>query len=163
MALRKSSAYTKRKARPYTRSSKKRAKSYIKTVPNSQIVKFKMGDIKGFDKGEYPITLNVTSKENVQPIPTNQTRQRILPRSQNLPTPYTTRKQNAYRRRSRPYANRNVPSLRKNNGQSSNSKTKPNPLHNRSKKLKGRNRSTKINQSHKIPNPLQNLNQNNHF
>jgi len=25
-----------------------------------------MGDIKGFDKGEYPITLNVSSKENIQ-------------------------------------------------------------------------------------------------
>ena len=66
MALRKASAYSKRKARPFTRNSKKRAKSYIKTVPNSKIVKFKMGDIKGFDKGEYPITLNVSSKENIQ-------------------------------------------------------------------------------------------------
>jgi len=66
MALRKGSAYSKRKARPYTRNSKKRAKSYIKTVPNSRIVKFKMGDIKGFDKGDYPITLNVISKEKIQ-------------------------------------------------------------------------------------------------
>ena len=49
MALRKASAYTKRYARPYTRNSKKRKKSYIKTVPNSRIVKFKMGDLKGFD------------------------------------------------------------------------------------------------------------------
>ncbi len=66
MALRKSSAYSKRTARPYTRNSKKRAKSYIKTVPNSKIVKFKMGDIKGFDKGEYPIALNIISKEKIQ-------------------------------------------------------------------------------------------------
>jgi len=66
MALRKASAYSKKYTRPFTRSSKKRTKSYIKTVPNSQIVKFKMGDIKGFDKGDYPITLNVISKEKIQ-------------------------------------------------------------------------------------------------
>ncbi len=66
MALRKSSSYSKRTARAYTRKSKKRTKSYIKTIPNSKIVKFKMGDIKGFDKNEYPIILNIISKENVQ-------------------------------------------------------------------------------------------------
>ncbi|MCK5450041.1 50S ribosomal protein L16, partial [Candidatus Pacearchaeota archaeon] len=66
MALRKSSAYSKRYARPYTRKSKKRTKSYIKTVPNSQIVKFKMGDLKGFKNGDYPIQLHVISKENCQ-------------------------------------------------------------------------------------------------
>ena len=66
MALRKASAYSKRYARPYTRKSKKRASSYIKTVPNSQIVKFKMGDIKGYDNGDYPIQIQVISKENCQ-------------------------------------------------------------------------------------------------
>ena len=66
MALRKSSAYSKRHARPYTRKSKKRTKSYIKTVPNSQIVKFKMGDIKGFDNGDYPTQIQIISKENCQ-------------------------------------------------------------------------------------------------
>lgn len=66
MALRKGSAYSKRYARPYTRVSKKRTKSYIKTVPNSKIVKFKMGDQKGFDNKEYPIQLNVISKEACQ-------------------------------------------------------------------------------------------------
>ena len=66
MALRKGSAYSKRYARPYTRVSKKRTKSYIKTVPNPQIVKFKMGDIQGFDKGEYPIQIHIISKENCQ-------------------------------------------------------------------------------------------------
>lgn len=66
MALRKGSAYSKRYARPYTRVSKKRTKSYIKTVPNSKIVKFKMGDIKGFDAGKYPIQIHVISKENCQ-------------------------------------------------------------------------------------------------
>jgi len=66
MALRKASAYSKRFARPYTRNSKKRAKSYIKAVPNSQIVKFKMGDIKGFDNGEYKVQIHVITKENCQ-------------------------------------------------------------------------------------------------
>ena len=66
MALRKGSAYSKRYARPFTRVSKKRTKSYIKTVPNSKIVKFKMGDIKGFDNGKYPVQLHIVSKENCQ-------------------------------------------------------------------------------------------------
>jgi|TARA_B100001971_G_C18011582_1_gene442665 large subunit ribosomal protein L10e len=66
MALRKGSAYSKKYTRPYTRNSKKRKKSYIKTIPNSKIVKFKMGDIKGFVKEEYPIKIIVTSKERVQ-------------------------------------------------------------------------------------------------
>ncbi len=66
MALRKGSAYTKRYARPYTRKSKKRKKSYIKTVPNSRIVKFKMGDLKGFDENKYPICIHVSSKERIQ-------------------------------------------------------------------------------------------------
>lgn len=66
MALRKGSAYSKRPARPYTRKSKVRSKSYIKTVPNSKIVKFKMGDLKGFDNGKYPIQLSIVSKETCQ-------------------------------------------------------------------------------------------------
>ncbi|MCK4650166.1 50S ribosomal protein L16 [Candidatus Pacearchaeota archaeon] len=66
MALRKGSAYSKKYARPYTRVSKKRTKSYIKATPNSKIVKFKMGDQKGFDNGEYPIQLHVISKESCQ-------------------------------------------------------------------------------------------------
>jgi large subunit ribosomal protein L10e len=66
MALRKSSAYTKRYARPFTRKSKKRSKSYIKTVPNSKIVKFKMGEVKVFEKEGYPIVINVISRGRAQ-------------------------------------------------------------------------------------------------
>src|SRR3989344_7762394 len=66
MALRKSSAYSKRPARAYTRKSKKKSKSYIKTIPNSKIVKFKMGDITGYDSMKFPISLIVRSKERVQ-------------------------------------------------------------------------------------------------
>jgi len=64
--LRKSAAYSKRKVTPYTRASKVKSKSYIKTIPQSKIVKFKMGDLKGFEKGKYPLILNVISKEKVQ-------------------------------------------------------------------------------------------------
>ena len=66
MALRKGSAYSKRYARPYTRKSKKRSKSYIKTVPNSRIVKFNMGDTKGYGKGEYKTEIHIISKEKIQ-------------------------------------------------------------------------------------------------
>ncbi|MBT6690585.1 50S ribosomal protein L16 [archaeon] len=66
MALRKGSAYSKRYARPYTRVSKKRAKTYIKTVPNAKIVKYKMGDQRAFDAGEFPVVLHMISKEKCQ-------------------------------------------------------------------------------------------------
>lgn len=66
MALRKANAYSKRHARPYTRKSKKKGKSYIRTVPNSKIVKFKMGDLKGFQNGAYSFILDVKSKEKLQ-------------------------------------------------------------------------------------------------
>jgi len=42
-SLRKANAYSKRKVTPYTRVSKKRQKSFIKTVPPQKIVKFEMG------------------------------------------------------------------------------------------------------------------------
>ena len=66
MALRKGSAYSKRYARPYTRVSKKRTKSYIKTVPNPRIVKYQMGDISGFNNDKFPIQIHVISKQNAQ-------------------------------------------------------------------------------------------------
>lgn len=66
MALRKASAYSKKKVTPYTRGSKKKSKSFIKTIPQSKIVKFKMGDLKGFEKNKYPLVLDVVSKEKIQ-------------------------------------------------------------------------------------------------
>jgi large subunit ribosomal protein L10e len=66
MALRKAGAYSKKHARPYTRKSKVKGKSYIKTVPSSKIVKFKMGDIKGFEQGKYKKILKIISKEKIQ-------------------------------------------------------------------------------------------------
>ena len=64
--LRKAGAYSKRYARPYTRKSKKRSKSYIKTVPVSKVVKLKMGDLKGFEKGKFPTILKILTKEKCQ-------------------------------------------------------------------------------------------------
>ena len=66
MALRKASSYSKFYARPYTRKSKVKQKSYIKTVPNSLVVKFRMGDLKGFKEGKYKIILNAVAKDAVQ-------------------------------------------------------------------------------------------------
>ncbi|MEI6059023.1 MAG: 50S ribosomal protein L16 [archaeon] len=66
MALRKAGAYSKRYTRPYTRKSKVQSKAYIKAVPPSKVVKFKMGDIVGFDNGKYPIVIHVIAKEAVQ-------------------------------------------------------------------------------------------------
>ncbi len=65
MALRKACAYSKKKARPYTRKSKKRSKSYIKTIPHQKIVKFDMGNTKAFEKGKFPLILKLISKEKV--------------------------------------------------------------------------------------------------
>lgn len=66
MALRKASAYSKKYARPYTRKSKVRKKSYIKAVPNTKIVRMRQGDMKGFRDGKYPILLEVKTKERAQ-------------------------------------------------------------------------------------------------
>ena len=66
MALRKAASYSKKKVVPFTRVSKKRQKSYIKTVPPQKIVKFNMGNKNLFDKGKLPYTLTVLSKEKVQ-------------------------------------------------------------------------------------------------
>lgn len=66
MALRKAGAYSKRYARPFTRKSRVKSKSYIKVVPNTKVVKLRMGDVSGFDAGKYPIIMDITSKEQVQ-------------------------------------------------------------------------------------------------
>ena len=66
MALRKASAYSKKRVVPYTRISKKKRKSFIKTVPHQKIVKFIMGNNDMFNKGELPHHLMVLSKEKVQ-------------------------------------------------------------------------------------------------
>lgn len=66
MGLRKASAYSKRKVVPYTRVSKRRQKSFIKTVPQQKIVKFTMGKESLFNRGGLPHHLTLVSEENVQ-------------------------------------------------------------------------------------------------
>jgi len=65
-SLRKANAYSKRKVVPYTRVSKKRKKSFIKTVPQQKIVKFVMGKEELYQKGKLPYELIVVSEEKVQ-------------------------------------------------------------------------------------------------
>ncbi len=64
--LRKASAYSKRSVTPFTRISKKRQKSFIKTLPPSKIVKFEMGKGSDFHKGKLIHFLTVVSLEKVQ-------------------------------------------------------------------------------------------------
>jgi len=66
MALRVAKAYSKRYTRPYTRKSKVKSKSYIKSVPNTKVVKLRMGDLDGWKEGKYKIILKIISKEKVQ-------------------------------------------------------------------------------------------------
>src|SRR5208283_2166065 len=66
MGLRKASSYSKKTVVPYTRKSKKKNRSYIKAVPPSKIVKFTMGDQKGFKEGKFPYQLTVVSAEDIQ-------------------------------------------------------------------------------------------------
>ena len=63
-SLRKASAYSKKRVLPYTRVSKKKGKSYVKTVPQQKIVKFTMGKERLYDYGKLPHVLTLV--ENVQ-------------------------------------------------------------------------------------------------
>ena len=65
-SLRKASAYSKRYARPNTRTSKKRAKSFIKTSPPNKVVKYNMGKRNKYDAGDFPIELKAVTTESVQ-------------------------------------------------------------------------------------------------
>lgn len=65
MGLRKACAYSKKYARPYTRKSKVRSKSYIKTIPPQKVVKFDMGNVKEFKKGGFKFILKAVSREKV--------------------------------------------------------------------------------------------------
>ena len=66
MALRKAISYSKKKVVPYTRVSKKKSKSFIKTTPQQKIVKFTMGDDHLFQEGKLPYQLKVISTQKVQ-------------------------------------------------------------------------------------------------
>jgi len=65
-SLRKANAYSKRKVTPYTRTSKKRQKAYIKMIPPQKIVKFTMGSDGLYKQGKLPYVLTVVADEKVQ-------------------------------------------------------------------------------------------------
>ena len=65
-SLRKANAYSKKKVVPYTRVSKKKSKSFVKTVPHQKIVKFAMGNESLFNEGKLPHTLTLISTQKVQ-------------------------------------------------------------------------------------------------
>ena len=64
--LRKANAYSKRKVTPFTRISKRRQKSFIKTVPPQKIVKFTMGKESLIAKGKLRYHLKAVAAEKVQ-------------------------------------------------------------------------------------------------
>src|SRR3989344_3702627 len=66
MALRKASSYSRKRVRPFTRKSAKKNRAYIKTVPFSKIVKFRMGDVSGFKGGKHGYIVRLISEERVQ-------------------------------------------------------------------------------------------------
>lgn len=66
MAMRKAAAYSRKHVVPYTRTSKKKKKSYIKTVPPSKIVKFSMGKSDLYKAGKFPHVLTLVTTERVQ-------------------------------------------------------------------------------------------------
>lgn len=64
--LRKANAYSKKNVTPFTRVSKRRQKSFIKTVPPQKIVKFCMGKASLLNDGKIPHELVVLCTEKVQ-------------------------------------------------------------------------------------------------
>lgn len=66
MALRKALAYSKHYARPYTRVSRVKSRSYIKVVPQNKVVKYTAGNVKSFNLGKFPYTVYLSSMERIQ-------------------------------------------------------------------------------------------------
>lgn len=66
MAIRKAAAYSKKKVVPYTRISKVKSKSYIKTIPQRKVVKFIMGNESFFREGKFPHKLTLVAEERAQ-------------------------------------------------------------------------------------------------
>ena len=64
--LRKASAYSRKRVRPYTRKSKNKSKSYIKQDPQNKIVKYNLGNQEAFNKGKFKYTIKFVSEENAQ-------------------------------------------------------------------------------------------------
>ncbi|MDO8460773.1 MAG: 50S ribosomal protein L16 [Nanoarchaeota archaeon] len=66
MALRKALAYSKKKLRPYTRTSRVKSKTYIKVNPPNKMAKYSMGDMKAYTTGKHKFIVRLISDEKVQ-------------------------------------------------------------------------------------------------
>jgi len=66
MAIRKASSYSKKRVRPYTRTSRNKTKAYIKTIPYSKIAKLTSGDHTAFAAGKFPFEVRYVTDESVQ-------------------------------------------------------------------------------------------------
>ena len=66
MGLRKASAYSKKRVRPYTRKSSRKNKAYIKAIPPLKLVKYNMGDARGFAEGKHSHVVKLIAVEKVQ-------------------------------------------------------------------------------------------------
>ena len=66
MAIRKASAYSKMKVRPFTRTSRNKNKAFIKTVPQNKIVKYHIGNQKDYRAGKHAYRVLLLSEERVQ-------------------------------------------------------------------------------------------------
>jgi large subunit ribosomal protein L10e len=64
-SLRKASAYSKKKNRPYTRQSKNKSKSYIKQNPHNKIVKYNLGNIGAYNEGKFKFIVRFLADESV--------------------------------------------------------------------------------------------------
>lgn len=66
VSVRKAMAYSKRKVTAYTRKSKKKAKNYVKTVPQQKVTKFNMGKTNLYNKGKFKNEMRILAGEPVQ-------------------------------------------------------------------------------------------------
>ena len=65
-ALRKAAAYSKKKARAFTRNSKTRSKAYIKVIPPDKVVKYSMGNQKNYSLGKHKFAIKLLAQEKIQ-------------------------------------------------------------------------------------------------
>mgnify|MGYP001574199768 CR=1 FL=1 len=66
MGLRKASAYSRQRVRPYTRKSSNAKKAYVKAVPPNKIVKFHMGNQQDYNQGKHKFIVRFLSTEKAQ-------------------------------------------------------------------------------------------------
>jgi len=67
MPVRKALAYSKRPITSYTRKSRRvKSKNYIKAVPPQKIVKFNMGAIAKYNKGDFKYEMKIITNQDIQ-------------------------------------------------------------------------------------------------